>query len=124
MATVIICLILIAIAVVAVRGYKKRLSSGCCGSGSEPSIKHVKIKDKNLEHYPYSRVLWIDGMSCYNCSTRVENSLNSLEGVWARVDLMKGQADVYMKQELSDGTLKEAVDKAGYKVYKVTGKEA
>ena len=51
MATGIICIILVIIAVIAIKGYTKRLSSGCCGTGSEPSLKHVKVKDKNLAHY-------------------------------------------------------------------------
>lgn len=123
MATGIICIILVIIAVIAIKGYTKRLSSGCCGTGSEPSLKHVKVKDKNLAHYPYSKILWVDGMSCFNCATRVENSLNRLDGVWARVDLMKEQADVYMKEQLEDEILKEAVKKAGYTVYKITGKQ-
>ena len=58
-------------------------------------------------------------MSCAACAARVENALNTMDGVWARVDLMKGQAQVLMKSKIGDEVLKEAVKKAGYDVYKV-----
>ena len=59
-------------------------------------------------------------MSCSNCAIRVENSLNSLEGVYARVNLMEAEVDVRMKKELSDSVLKETVKDAGYTVYRIT----
>lgn len=58
MTTGIICVALVIIAVIAIKGYTKRLSSGCCGSAGEASIKKVKVKDRSLAHYPYRRVLW------------------------------------------------------------------
>ena len=58
--------------------------------------------------------------SCGNCAIRVENALNSLEGVYARVNLMEAEADVRMKQEFSDTVLKDTVKDAGYTVYRIT----
>ena len=58
-------------------------------------------------------------MVCGNCSTRVENGLNRLDGVWAVVDLAKGQADVRMKEPLDEQVLKQAVRDTGYTVYKI-----
>ena len=52
-------------------------------------------------------------MSCGNCASHVENALNSLEGVWAQVDLEKGEALVRMKQEYGNNELKQAVKDAG-----------
>ncbi len=72
-----------------------------------------------MSHYPYEKILKVDGMSCGNCAVRVENALNSLEGVWARVDLEAEEAQVYMKEEYEDQRLKDAVRDAGYRVYKV-----
>ena len=61
-------------------------------------------------------------MVCGNCATNVENSLNRLDGVWARVNLEKGEADVYMKEEIPDDELRSAVRSAGYTVYRVEEK--
>ena len=102
MSTAIICAILIVIAIIGIKSYAKKLTSGCCGS-----------------HYPYSRLLKVDGMSCGNCASHVENALNGLEGVWAQVDLEKGEALVRMKQEYGNNELKQAVKEAGYVVYKI-----
>lgn len=120
MATTIIFLVLLMAGVLAIRSYRKRLSTGCCGGSGEAAVKKVKVRDKDLTHYPYRKILKIDGMSCGNCAVRVENALNSLEGVFARVNLMEAEADVRMKEELSDVRLKDAVKEAGYTVYRIT----
>ena len=55
------------------------------------------------------RHLDIDGMTCSNCSRRVENALNGLDGVWAKVDLGAHKATVRLKQEPDEATLRAAV---------------
>ena len=119
MSTAIICTVLIVIAIFGIKSYTKKLTSGCCGSSSQPSVKKIKVKDKDKSHYPYTRILKVDGMSCGNCASHVENALNSLEGVWAQADLEKGEALVRMKQEYENNELKQAVKDAGYVVYKI-----
>lgn len=122
MSTAIICAVLIVIAIIAIIGiksYAKKLTSGCCGASSQPSVKKIKVRDKDKSHYPYSRILKVDGMSCGNCACHVENALNSLEGVWAQADLEKGEALVRMKQEHGNNELKQAVKDAGYVVYNI-----
>lgn len=85
-----------------------------------PAIgEKIKVRDKDKSHYPYSRILKVDGMSCGNCACHVENALNSLEGVWAQADLEKGEALVRMKQEHGNNELKQAVKDAGYVVYNI-----
>ena len=119
MATAVICIILVIAVIAGVKSYMKKLRSGCCGASSEPSVIKVKVKDKDPSHYPYEKILKIDGMTCGNCANRVENALNHLDGVYASVDLMKEEAVVRMKEKLEDQTLKKAVAAAGYTVYKV-----
>jgi len=110
---------LIIISVFGIRSYMKRLASGCCGSSGEKSPKRIKVKDKDLSHYPHQCTMKVDGMSCGNCAVRVENALNAMEGVWARVDLEAGEAQVYMKQKYEDKALKDAVKAAGYTIFKI-----
>lgn len=119
MSTAIICAVLIVIAIIGLKSYAKKLTSGCCGASSQASVKKIKVSDKDKSHYPYSRILKVDGMSCGNCACHVENALNSLEGVWAQVDLEKGEALVRMKQKYGNNELKQAVKDAGYVVYKI-----
>ena len=40
------------------------------------------------------KILMIDGMSCGHCSARVEQALNALDGVTAKVELKKKRAVV------------------------------
>ena len=102
-----------------IKSYLKRLTTGCCGSSGEKALRRIKVKDRNLSHYPCRRILKIDGMSCGNCAIRVENALNAMDGIWARVDLESGEASVYMKQEYEDKALKDAVKACGYTVFRI-----
>lgn len=60
------------------------------------------------------KILKIEGMSCAHCSTRVEQALNALDGVTAKVELKKKRAVV--EGDASDEILSKAVEDAGYKV--------
>lgn len=119
MSTAIIVVLLIVAVALGFKSYVKRLTSGCCGSSGEKAPRRVKVKDRDRSHYPYEKILKVDGMSCGSCGIRVENALNSLKGVWCRVDLETEEADVCMKAEYEDEVLKEAVREAGYTVYKI-----
>ena len=120
MATVMICILILVIAIFGIKSYCKKLSSGCCGASGGKSVKKNKVKDRDPSHYPVKQILYIDGMTCGNCANRVENALNHLDGVYASVDLMKEEAVVRMKEKVEDQTLKKTVAAAGYTVYKVT----
>ncbi len=86
-------------------------------------VKRVKVADKDISHYSYHKILKVDGMVCGNCANHVENALNEIDGVWARVDLGRGEADVYMKTEVEEQELKNRIRNAGYTVYKIETKE-
>lgn len=115
MATAMIGIILVIICVFSVKGYIKRLRYGCCGGGqNEKEQKRIRVKDRDKSHYPYSASLEIDGMTCSRCAARVENSLNAIDGTWAKVNLEKKYALVRMKTRLDEDTIKQAVRDAGY----------
>ena len=62
------------------------------------------------------KTLQIKGMSCGHCSARVEKVLNAIDGVSAKVDLDANTAKITLSKEVSDETLKTAVDNIGYEV--------
>lgn len=66
----------------------------------------------------HKRVL-IEGMTCEHCKNRVENALNSLEGVSAKVNLKKKTAVVSVEKEVEDMQIQKAVEQAGYKVIQI-----
>ena len=114
--TAVIVALLIVIGFIAVRKYVKNLRHGCCGGSGE---EKVKVADKNAAHYPYSVTLKIEGMRCANCTDRVENALNRLYGVWAKVSLKRAEAVLRSKSVLDDETLRTAVARAGYRVTEI-----
>ncbi|MCX7614429.1 MAG: heavy metal translocating P-type ATPase [Clostridiales bacterium] len=62
------------------------------------------------------KTMIIDGMSCSHCSSRVEKALNAIPGVKATVDLEKKTATITESGQISNETLKNAVEDAGYTV--------
>lgn len=119
MAATIIIIVILAIIIIAVAAnYKKKLSQGCCGAGTD-TVEKVKTDDKNAEDYPYEYTLSIEGMTCKNCAARIENKFNQTEGYFAKVNLKKNSACIRTKTEVTDGELKSIVAKAGYHVTEI-----
>lgn len=115
MDAIIVLLIVFVIGIYSVKKYRNNMKYGCCSSGGYKE-KKKPVADKNADHYPYSATLTIEGMTCKNCSTRVENYLNKEDGIWAQVDLKKNTALVRMKTERTAEELAGIVKRAGYTV--------
>ena len=120
MSTIIIGLFLFAMAVCALRLSALRLAGGCCGGSGQPYIPKVKVRDRNRFHYPYHTSLKVSGMSSGNSAVCVENALNSMEGVWAKVNLLNEKVSIYMKQEVNEAALRIVLNDAGYAVSRET----
>lgn len=115
MGTYIILAVIIVLAVIGARNLVKNTKQGCCGSGGD-AVKKIRVSDKNTANYAHSYVVSIEGMSCKNCQTRVENAFNAREGCYAKVNLNKKQATVYVKEETTEADITEIVNRAGYEV--------
>ena len=79
--------------------------------------KSNQLKIKKGETVNMKKILVIEGMSCSHCSARVENALNSIDGVKASVNLRKKRAEV--ETEVDNSVLVKAVEDAGYSVKKI-----
>lgn len=119
MATVIICIALILICILAVMSYRKKLSQGCCGSGGD-TVEKYGPADRDISHYPYEYKVEIEGMTCKNCAARVENAFHSAGEFYVRVNLGKKTALVRAKAETPEDTLKKIVFRTGYDVVGVS----
>ena len=69
------------------------------------------------------KIIEIKGMHCEKCATRVANALNEIEGAHANVSLAKNRAEVSIKGEVSDDTLKNAITSLGFEVGNITVKK-
>ena len=115
MGTIAILFVLAIIVVCAILSIRKRIKYGssCCGT-RDAAPKKVKVKDKNKTHYPYTCTLAVDGMHCSNCARRVENALNSKEGLWASVKLENNTVLVRSKNQLEWAEISKIISDAGY----------
>lgn len=62
----------------------------------------------------------IEGMSCTGCSGRVQKLLNAIPGVNATVSLEDAEAIVELPEDVSEQTLIDTIDGAGYKVVSIS----
>ncbi|MBR1584475.1 MAG: heavy-metal-associated domain-containing protein [Clostridia bacterium] len=92
---------------------KARRGGGCCGEHEETEAK-TSVKDRKKAHYPYELSIKIGGMTCENCARKVENALNSLDGVWATVSIDSHTARIRSKSVPNEQALRQAVRNAGY----------
>ena len=113
MVIIVVLLFILAMALLHTRKHFK--SGGCCGSGSNT----IRSKKSLTEPELGEKTLVIDGMSCENCEIRVENALNRLDGVAAKVSFKKKRAVVAYSAEISEELLKSTVEKLGYHVIEV-----
>ena len=64
--------------------------------------------------------LIIEGMMCNNCVRHVKEALGHVNGVSeVKVSLEGKNAKVMLSEEVSDETLKKAVEEEGYKVVEI-----
>ena len=80
-------------------------------------IPEQNHQTESEEEATMQKVMTIEGMMCTHCSGRVESALNAIPGVTAKVDLEKKTATV--SGEVSDDTLRKAVEDAGYQVVSI-----
>ena len=114
MATGIILALLVIICVLGVKSYAKKLKNGCCGGGD--SVRKIKPIDKDKNDYPYKVTVHIDGMHCSNCSTRVENAFNKIDGYYAKVNLGKKSAEILTKNIPDEDEMRDIISRTGYVV--------
>ena len=112
MLAVIIVAVVAVLMVTGIISLRKRVTKGCCDTGDDNKVVREKT-DENINDYPYSREVHIDGMNCDNCVKRVENAYAE-KGCYAKVSLKKKKAVVYMKKELSDEMLTAIPVRIGY----------
>lgn len=106
------------IAIVSIINYIKRMKSGSCCSGEGTlNREKVKVKDKNKSHYQYKKVLNIGGMTCSHCARNIENNLNKINNVYAKVEFDKEEAIILTKEELDNKIFEDAIKDSGYRYY-------
>ena len=52
-------------------------------------------------------------MMCSACETRVENTLNVIDGVWAKANSSDGKVEILMKNPVDEEVFRKAVNDLG-----------
>ena len=81
-----------------------------------PLPESAVFQSQGKEENTVNKTIHIDGMMCTHCTGRVEKALNDLPGVEATVELDSKSAAVTCTPDVSDDTLRQAVEDAGYHV--------
>ena len=110
--TILICIILVIIICIGIRSTKKRATSGCCGSSE--TVKKVRVKDKNKDHYPYKTVLKVYDIHCQNCVRTIENAFNSQDGFYAKVNTEDNTVTILSKEQHPTDEFINTLSNVGY----------
>ena len=97
-----------------VQKFRGKAKSSCCGTTEVKAVR--KVDDTDESHYPFRYMLTVDGMKCSGCASNVENSLDNMDGVWAKVSLGRREARVLAKKEYTKEDFDEALSKTSYKI--------
>ena len=92
-----------------------RGEGGCCGGSGKEKL----IKPSKLERIIATKVIKIEGMRCENCNRRVQNALNQLDGVNAKVYGDRSESVVKLGRDIEDIELERAVTDLGYRVISI-----
>lgn len=111
----IIALLVLVLAVALLRTRKHFKGGGCCGSGGNIIRDQKTLTEPKLGE----KTLLIEGMSCENCEIRVQNALNRLDGISARVSYKRKRALVSYSREISNDLLRQTVERMGYRVTEI-----
>lgn len=111
----IIALLVLVLAVALLRTRKHFKGGGCCGSGGNIIRDQKTLTEPKLGE----KTLLIEGMSCENCEIRVQNALNRLDGISARVSHKRKRALVSYSREISNDLLRQTVERMGYRVTEI-----
>lgn len=116
MATGIIIGIIIVICIFTMKSYMKKLAHGCCGAGGDNEKSEVHNPD--LSGFKYRYIVKIGGMSCKNCSAKIEKAFNR-EGIYAQVDFINGTAQFFSETPVSEITIRQKIIGLGYSVERI-----
>lgn len=108
--TTLIAAAIVVIVVLSVVSYVRKLSQGCCGSGSDPERKVEAAEGE----YPHRYIVRIGGMTCQKCAQRIENGFNRQQGMRAVVDLKKAEALVSAEKPVPELIIRKTVSDLGY----------
>ena len=112
---IIIVIVLVAVAIAikySIQHFKGE--GGCCGGGGKAKL----IKPKKLDKVVAIKVIKIDGMTCDHCSARIQNALNSMGDVNAKVNRSRNCAVVKLGREIDDAEIEAVITDLGYTVMK------
>ncbi len=107
---IVVLLVIILVPAIMTAAKHMRGEGECCGGPKEKPLK------KKMTGKPVKKIrLTIDGMMCNNCRVRVENGLNAMDGVLAKVSLADKEAKVSLYKEIPVEEIIAAVEAMDYK---------
>ena len=97
--------------------YDARHDRKAHGRGNSDADKNIKNIIDTKENKTMKKTVTIEGMMCGHCEMHVKKALEALDGVIAaEVSHEAGTAVVTLSGNVSDDTMKKAVEDQGYKV--------
>ncbi len=86
------------------------------------ALRLRRFRPRQLEREAaVKKTVKIEGMTCGHCQKRVEEALNALPGLNARVDLAQSRAVIEVTGNWDEAAVQKAISEAGYQVISISG---
>lgn len=115
-AVIILVVLIGGAAVYLIRAKRNGVKCVGCSAGGSCSGQRKRKRKKLSGPIVMKKTIVISGMNCEHCVQSVTDSLDQIEGVSAKVDLVKGRAEVFLDREVEEAILIAAVEKEGFSV--------
>lgn len=103
--------------------------AACCDSGGscagcamrKAMDNSYRARVEKIEKFNIHRTIDVDGMTCEHCVANVVRALEKVDGVAvAAASLEKQSAQAGLNKDIPDEVLRDAINRAGYKVGLIT----
>ena len=106
-----IVVIMVVVGIISSKGHFKG-QGGCCGGNDKIKKKRKKLNNPIIK----TKEFGIIGMHCDNCVRKVENDLNDIEGIKAKVSLKKNNVKIDFEKNIEDNIIIERIKNLGFDV--------
>ena len=115
-AVIILVVLIGGAAVYLIRAKRNGVKCVGCPAGGSCSGPRRRKRKKLSGPIVMKKTIVMSGMNSEHCVQSVTDSLDQIEGVSAKVDLVKGRAEVFLDREVEEAILIAAVEKEGFSV--------
>ncbi|WP_290772271.1 heavy metal-associated domain-containing protein [Anaerofustis sp.] len=114
MIATIIFIILVLIGIITIKTQTKRLIIKY--NTNTENMRKIEVQNKDTTDYLYEKKLSVKGIESHHNAEKIEEAINSINGVWAKVDLNNDKINILLKENISNEIITDKIKELGYEI--------